>query len=307
MSLVEVLIAAMLGLILSASILTALYMQLYSYKLKTALESQQENASFALYFIRNDLAGIGFTGCFDNNIKLVSRVSNGLIGQHLAQFSKIQGSENQYKSSDAISFITVINPSADVIIDMATVHSSVDVESNSQILPMDELLITDCQHADLFAVSTIFNSRLSHDSINNQTANLKHVYPSGSIVYPLSKVSYKLSRGVSGRSGLYRQHNRAFNQELIADVEQLKIRYIIQGQTHKHILSLAASAVVDYADVIAIRVSLLLSTPLNVLRQRMTFVDAYGEKRQAQDQRYYKVYSLHVALPNRKPVKTDDS
>ena len=306
-NLVEVLIAAMLGLLLSAAVLSTLYMQLVSNKLQTALESQQESAAFALYFLRKDLTGIGFTGCLDNHISQISAVSNGPVGQHLSQFTKIHGSENQYKKSDAISFITVLIPSVDMISDMATVHSSVDVESNSQISPEDELLITDCQNADLFAVSDSEGDRLGHDSMENKTANLNHIYTSGSIVFPLSKVSYKLSRGVSGRSGLFRKQDQADNQELIANVDQLSIRYLSQRQTDQPILAQAASEVVDYKYVIAIRLKLLLSTPLNVLQQSMTFVDAYGEQRQALDKRYYKVYSLSVALPNRKLFKTNES
>ena len=78
-SLVQLLIVATLGAVLSAAILNVLFATFQSVNLKTAIESVQERAALAVHFIKSDLNGLGFSYCLNDGLSAVNVLSQGPI------------------------------------------------------------------------------------------------------------------------------------------------------------------------------------------------------------------------------------
>ncbi len=292
-------IASLLGLILSAAILSTLYAAVKSNALKNSAESMQENSSLALFFLANDLRSIGFAGCYEQGISNLSNHSNGPVSQFLAEYPIIFGKTLAYKNSDAISFVTILNAGVDTVADMSTVHSRVDLIKNESIEERQELLITDCTHADIFTVSDIWRYQLSHEMPSNSSANLSHPYKQGAVVYPLSLISYYLAKGASGRSGLYRKVNNKNGHEIIPNVEMLIIHYGVRSAVDQSIRYYAADQYFDYEQVVSVQLQLLLSSHNQVLDVAMQYQGLHNNTVQADDLRLYKVFNLDIALRNR--------
>ncbi|EPJ46199.1 MAG: hypothetical protein OFPII_22260 [Osedax symbiont Rs1] len=298
-TLVELMIASLLGLMLSAVILSTLYAAMKSNALKTSAESMQENSSLALFFLANDLRSIGFAGCYEQGISNLSNHSKGPVSQFLAEFSIISGNTLAYKNSDSISFVTVLNAGVDTVADMSTVHSRVDLIKNKWIEEQQELLITDCTHADIFTVSDIWRYQLSHEMPSNSSANLSHSYKQGALVYPLSLISYYLAKGASGRTGLYRKINNKNGHEIIPNVEMLIIRYGVRSAVNQRVRYYAADQHFDSEQVVSVQLQLLLSSHNQVLDVAMQYQDLHNNTVQADDLRLYKVFNLDITLRNR--------
>jgi len=298
-SLVELMIASLLGLILSSAILSTLYASIAANKLKVAAESIHENSSLAMHFLAADIRAIDFSGCFNTRVSNANIVSTGRVADHLQRFGAIFAEHKSYNNSDAFSFVSALDAGFELNQNMSNVHSSVDLLADSEVANHREVFITNCQVADLFTISGQWNSRLYHDMPDNSSANLSAVYSRGSMLYPLSVVSYKIARGASGRAGLYRKVNSRYFQELIPNVEQLRIYYASKQGLDNKMLYRSSSQISNYDDVISIHLKLLLSSPTEVLKQQSHYQNLQGQRVKAQDRRLYKSFEMTVALRNR--------
>ncbi|MEM5528777.1 PilW family protein [Gammaproteobacteria bacterium AS21] len=293
-SLVELMISMMLGLLLSTAIISVFFSVSRSYKVKSALETMQENSLLGLHFLSNDLQTAGFKGCFEGPFHNINIVSKGVVAKQLTYSTAIYGTSGSYQNSDVISFISSIGTVLDVSADMPTSHSSIDLLPGYSTLLNKELLITDCLQADLFTVTSVWKQRFSHDSTKNSDANLSATYLKGSLVYPLSLVSYKLAKGVGGNTGLFRKVGTANYQELIANVVQMKITYGVVEPNSFKLNYFSAANVVNFNQVISIKVQLLLSSAKAVLQQKMHYVNFENKTVLAPDLKLYKAYSIHL-------------
>lgn len=111
-------------------------------------------------------------------------------------------------------------------------------------------------------------------------------------------LSYKLAVGVSGRVGLYRKvNNRA--QELVPDIQQLKILYATSPSQGGQINYVSADQVSNYKAVVSVQIRLLVASEKEVLRERMLIKDTDGLTNTAPDLRYYKHFNAYILLKNR--------
>lgn len=297
-TLVELLIAAMLGTLLSASLFSSLYASLQANQLRAATQSVQENAALAIHFLRQDFNLFDFTGCFDGTLKDIDITSTGVVADQIAQFGALRMNPLASKS-DSISLVSVSSAGADLIGSMATPHSSLDLPAEHQVLSGQEVLVTDCESAELVTITDVWQGRLSHQMSGNKNANLRRAYPQGSSVYPLTLVSYKLAKGVNGRTGLYRKLGKAYFQELVPNVVALDIRYGLVNSKTALTEYLSSSEVLQTQQVISIEIQMLLSSNEPVMTANMLLKNRKGESYIAADKRFYKWYTVSIALRNR--------
>ena len=297
-TLVELLIASLLGLLLSASILSALYASMQSNKFKIATEEVQENAALAMHFLKQDIKSIGFSGCFSQGFAKINISSTGSVAELLNAYGVIAANQYQFKQSDSLSFIANIGTSEDLINDMANVHSSIDLTANSEILATQEVLITDCINADLLSVTAVWNNRLSHDSKANLDGNLSHAYQRGASVYRLYVIEYKIARGASGVPGLYRKFGKARFQELIPNVVKMNLSYASKNTKTGLITYQPTVDSLGDQQLISVDVELLLVSQNEVMPSSMVLKNNNGQLYQASDKRFYKDYRFSVALAN---------
>jgi hypothetical protein len=294
----ELLIASLLGLLLSASILSALYASLQSNNLKHAHEEMHESAALAIHFLKQDIRALGFKGCLAKSLKNVKIISKGAVAEQLNSAGFITINKHQFKQSDSLSFVAVAGIVEDVIDDMAYVHSDIDLTAESEITIGQEVLITNCQQADLVAVSKVWNNRLSHNKDVNLEGNLNYRYKRGAIVFPLSVVEYKIAIGASGNPGLYRKSGKSRFQELVPRVERMTIRYTLKNKETgvSGTYRLPESSVNQ--NFVSVDVELLLASEKEVMPFPMMLTNEHEMAESANDKRLYKVYQFTVALLN---------
>ncbi|MEH6444885.1 MAG: PilW family protein [Oceanospirillaceae bacterium] len=301
-SLVEILIASMLGLLLSSLILSTLYATVQSNNLKKAQETIQENAALAFHFLANDLRSIGFNTCFSGSRDELNNLSNGVVGNQLIEFGGIEGNKYGYKKSDSITIIATLFPASELLIAMSAVHSDLDLMDNNVQLGQ-ELLLTDCNHAELFTVTGMWANSIGHESNMNNDANFNRIYHKGALLYPLSLISYKLARGVSGNTGLFRAFNNGRFQELVPNIEQLHIEYGESLEGQDLIKYSDANAVTNFSKVVGISLKILMRSTDQVLSDAMTIEDAFGKISKLRDKHFYKMFTLHIALRNKELIR----
>ncbi|GEM_PF-3268597 len=295
---VQLLISAMLGLLLSTSVLSTVIAAISSHRLRHATETVQENIALAEYFISKDVRAIGFKSCFQKSPSFINNVSKGVVGSKFSIFSAPTVRPSSYKKSDTLVFVAVTDAGTELAGDMATSHAQLDLVANNQVQEQQEMLITNCENADFFKVSSIWNNRLSHDYSVNTDANLSINYLSGSLVYPTSLIHYKIAVGASGQPGLFRKVGEKNYQELIPNVNHFRVELGVFNPLGKTVSYHLSDEPIETANIISLRLYLLMSSASAVLNQKMFYQNFSGDMEKAKDLRFYKAISIVIALRN---------
>lgn len=295
-TLVEVLIASMLGLLLSASVLSALYASGQSNNQKTAMEEVQENASLAHHFFKQDIQSLGYLGCYLKPAKDIVINSRGEVAQQLVQKGLIDINQFSYKNSDSLSFVAKSGEGADVINSMRYVHSELDLVAGTSFDDGQELLVTDCENAELIKITSQWNNRIAHEFADNKSGNLASKYPRGSHVYPLSLIHYKIAKGAGSQSGLFRKKGESYFQELVPGVIDLSARYVFRDTKSQAISYLTEISSTGNKQLIGIDIKLLFSSTKEVMANHMLLKELDGSEYHATDRRFYKRYQFTFAL-----------
>jgi len=296
-SMVQLLISAMLGLLLSTAALSTVIASISSHRLRNATETVQENIALAEYFISKDIRAIGFKSCFQKPPSFINNVSKGAVGSKFSVFSAPTVIQSSYKESDTLVFV-VSHGGTELAGDMATLHAQLDLVTNNHVQEEQEVLITDCENADFFKVTSIWNNRLSHDYSANTDANLSISYLRGSLVYPTSLIHYKIAVGASGQPGLFRKAGDRNYQELIPNVNHFRVELGVLNSLEKTVSYHLSDEKIEVENIVSLRFYLLLSSTSAVLSQKMFYENFNGDMVKAKDLRFYKAFSIVIALPN---------
>jgi len=297
-SMVQLLISTMLGLLLSSALLSTVIAAISSHRLRYATETVQENIALAEYFMSKDIRAIGFKSCFQKSPSFINNVSKGVVGSDFSAFSAPTVMQSSYKKSDTLVFAAIIHAGAELASDMATPHAQLDLVANSQLQEQQELLITNCESADFFKVSSIWNHRLSHDYSANIDANLSINYPRGSLLYPTSLIHYKIAAGAGGQPGLFRKVGERNYQELIPNVNHFRVELGVFNTLDKTVSYHLSGEKIEQANIVSLRLYLLLSSNSAVLSEKMFYKNFIGDMEKAKDLRFYKAFSIVIALRN---------
>ena len=183
LTLVEVLVAMVIGLFLLTGIAQAYLSNRVSYTFSEAISRIQENGRFALDTMTQDLRMAGFFGCaiFDplDTSTLVNNLNPAGLGYDAAihdfiGLGRLGGTENDgLNGSDSVSVrgpkpnqVTVHPPYN--VSTSATIH----VTTNDSIQPGDIVMITNCRGADIFQVTNKTTStKASQQAVVHNTGN----------------------------------------------------------------------------------------------------------------------------------------
>lgn len=296
-SLVELLIAVMLGLLLTTAVLSMLFASYQTHNLKSAIETVQENGALALYFIKRDLINLGFSSCLGQSLKTTNLLSLGTVGRHLSEHTELKGNLYPYKKSDSVTFVRMLNTGSELVRDMHTVHSSVDLLNSNHFKVRQEVLITDCNTAELFSITAMWREQLRHTNELNTNANFSQAYIKGATVNPMALISYKLAKGVNGAIGLFRKENNR-SHELIPNVHHFSVLYGVRAYPGNEVRFVKASQLTGTKMVVCIKLALLLSSNKKVLKEKMLDEEEFRELGLKGDLRYYKRFEITVMLRN---------
>ncbi len=330
MTLVEILVALALSLLLLAGVMEIMLSSKQAFRIQDGLSRLQENARFAMQFLSEDLRMAGYSGCSSarvpNNIvdldgdgvadDVYDFAQDGLIGFEYPALPII------LTATESLTPVEV-TPNTDIVVIMyGSPAESFNLLGNLQAnnaniqLPRtdvfaagDVLLISDCSTADIFSATNVTNgssrTTIAHANNNNLDNRLSKAYGTDATVMGLIKAAYYVGPNAVGIPSLYRKRMVGSGmqvEELVEGVESMQLLYgedlDADGIPNRYI---PADAVGNFANVVSVRIGLLLRTIDEVDRQLNT--NTYNVLDEtvdpADDRRLRRIFETTIMLRNR--------
>jgi type IV pilus assembly protein PilW len=332
MTLIEIMIALLIGAFLLGGVLQIFIGSKQTYRVQEGLSRLQENGRFALDFLSNNIRMAGFLGC-NSQAPLTNTLSTPT--SFLYNFGRaIEGFESTSSSAwtpaiDAAitsplggSDVITIRKADDQSFTVTTHAASTDALTLDATATTANLrtagfltsagangcataVVSDCSANAVFQVSAIAGSVLSHNAgsgctPDNSTNDLGKTYVSGQ-VYPINTISYYIRTGAGGQPSLYRRIGSSGAEELVEGIEQMQILYgedtdpTPDGAPNYYV---PANNVVDMTKVVSIRISLLAATlDDNLTTQRLEYT-YNGTTTTPTDNKIRRVFNTTIAVRN---------
>lgn len=291
-SLVELMVALVLGLVLITGVIQIYLSTKTGYNLQTGMARAQENGRYAVDFLTRDLRMTGDPGGCGGNLAAGFTVSvladaaapAGTADFEFAADTVLQGHEDGagFTPPAAVPFwpdaanardaITIVRADAGseqpLNTDMAGVSADIVVDGGD-FSTGDVALIADCEQADVFVVTATAGTTpltLSHAATSNLSGNLSRAYrqSDGAAVSRAIVRTYYIGENPDGGPSLYRTGSEG-TFELVPGLENLQLQFGRDTNNDGNVDSFAdADAVADWAEVIAVQVDVLSRTPEGV-------------------------------------------
>ena len=201
-TLIELMIALVIGLLATGAMLKVYVDSSRLYRFNEGLARIQENGRFATEFIRRDARVAGFWGC-NHGASLTNRIDSE------PDYPDITGTNNDgLNEADSITFSGAGNSVATVSSNMTTPDSDIPISSTENFELGEALLISDCETADIFQLTSIegsgSNQTLIHDT-GNTSEDLSKAYAAGSRLYRVQKTIFCIAPGADSTQPSLRQ------------------------------------------------------------------------------------------------------
>lgn len=288
LSLIELMIALVLGSLLTLGVLTMYLDSSETSRVSQSLARVQESGRIALDIMRRDIRMAGFAGCaqpmqakspdFKASNLDATFFGTGVRGVRVGSaawssdtdYIDVSGIEaDAVGGSDVFQVRRANGPTATLESRMASPSSVIDTDSDDTETKFrigEEALITNCIVADIFSVGD--NSSVDDDQINHNS--LSTAYPENSQIFHFSTNTYWVKdTGRDSPDGgnifaLYRDGN-----EIVSGVERLQVLYgVSDGDTadaNIRFVSAADISTAQWSRVEAIRVGVLVSDDQSVM------------------------------------------
>jgi len=319
MTLIEILIALVLGLFLLAGIFQIFLSSKQSYRMQENMSRMQENGRFAMEFLSRDVRMAGYQGCSAasaNNITAPTGPNPNPVPITLPALNNIAisgsdavannwntiacgASDECIAGTDAVSYhfgeecgpLTGIMGTniADVLISSAN--------SCNNIQTYDVLLISDCTTSDIFiatsAASAAGTQTIKHEISQNTSAALGAAYDPNAKIYKMDSSTFFLRTGAGGQPSLWKMDNTsgANPVELIEGIEDMQILYgedtNADGAPNRYVNS---ATVANMNNVVSVRITLSVISIEDSLTASLT---ASG------DHRLRKTFTSTIGIRNR--------
>ena len=202
-TLIELMIALVIGLLATGAMLKVYVDSSRRYRFNEGLARIQENGRFGLEFIRRDARMAGFWGCY-HGADLPNRISPGSTGYISYELNDITGTNNDgLNSSDSITFSGAGNSVATVSSNMTSADSAIPISSTGNFELGEALLISDCETADIFQLTSIGGS--SPSLTLEHAAELSKAYAAGSTLYRVQQTTFCIAEGANPTQPSLRQ------------------------------------------------------------------------------------------------------
>lgn len=321
-TLVEIMVALVLSLILTAGVVQIYLTTKQTYRLQESLSRIQENARYALATLSRDIRMAGYWGCGTQSIDPGDVDEDSVLNNKDDYFWNfdvpIEGFEGNddgtwspsldgsvtspLAGSDVLTLRSVDGGGATVTSDTFAVTTPNDLEQ------CGIALVTNCETAVVFQITNDPASGSVEDATtgcapNNAIVVADKVNYVGGDILPISTKTYYVRTGnLSGMPGLWRRVANNAPEELVEGVERLEIRYGVDTDDDGRVESyVTANAVTDWAEVASINLNLLLvSVEENVITEDQT-LEIAGTEETFTDRRLRQVFSTTVGVRNRLP------
>ncbi len=320
-SMVELMIALVLGLLLTAAVLQTFVSLKRTYEFQEEFSRIQENGRFGIEFLTRDIRNADFWGCNGNGLGTVQDHLNPSSTASLSFGEGVNGTDGTADvggntaadQPDTIVLRGATEFGVNVIDVPATTAASLKVSANSGLSIGDIVLISDCSNGEIFQVSTDPGTgggpgqdNITHNTGNimegstqhlpgNQTQTFQKIYGTDAQIFTTMNVTYSIGTGTSGESALFRN-----GDEIVEGVENLQVLYgeDTDGDEVPNYY-VPADQVSDMDQVVSIQVSLLIRSLRDNLTDTAQNVNYNGDTLVPTDRRVRKVFSTRIALRNR--------
>ncbi len=320
LTLVELMVAMVLGLLLLAAIGQIFLSNKQTYRLLEAQSHAQENGRFSFEFMAKDIRMADFWGCQFSSANIKDHVcysdpshpnyDSGTClssGDYAYAWNSngIEGTNNDgLNGSDTITLRGAFDSGIFVEQVPSTPSAALKVTEDSGITKGDLLVVTDCEKGEFFSVTGNTGSggfdNIGHNTgsnngkIENFTKVFQKKYGPEASVFKFGQITYNLQAGVDGEPALYKTYNNK-SYELVTGVEDLQIEYGVDKDSNPAIPNVDyyvdAGSVTDWERVLTVRVTLTTrSTQQNVI------IDAAGS---SADNRLRRNFTSTMAVRNR--------
>lgn len=334
LSLIELMIALLIGLLISAAVLQIFISSKNTFRMQEAMARLQENGRFAVNYMANDFRMAGFMGCGNADripVNIIAQADGGGLAVSAFDSDTVIVGENNVAAShawgaaagtDTIVIRKAASGSMRLTGNMGTVNANIQVASNTLgVEAGDILFISDCINADIFRATNVSSGSstvtIAHSNARNTSNNLSKTYGSDAEVLVFESVAYYVKD--TGRTtpngdairALYVRREKgktaeaATAYELVEGVQDMQLEYGIDaGNDNLADSYVPASSSIDWSKVVSVRFSLLMQgVEGKVLGSSGTMVQSinYNGSAVAADGRLRQKFGTVVAVRNRVP------
>jgi len=336
-SLIEIMIASLIGIFLLGGVMQIFAASKQSSRMQDSLSRLQENGRLALALLTEDIRTTGYLGCrsgatINNTLNsptgflynfaqaiagaqaTSATVWNPVLDSSITQ--PLGGSDVITIRRAEIQNFTVTaqaSPSSALTLDASATTANLQaagfLDSGTSANKCAVAIVSDCASADVFQVTAITSADLAHAAGSgcgsgvapgNASNALSKTYVGASVAM-INTVSYYIRIGASGQPSLYRRRtNDTAVQELIEGVEQMQIVYGVDtdanGAPNTY---LTADNVTNMAQVVSVRISLLLATVDDNITNQSLAIQFNGSTVNPGDRRLRRAVTTTIALRNR--------
>jgi len=320
-TLVEILVAMVIGLFLMGGIIQLFIGTKQSYRVEDALSRIQENARFALDIIGQDARMTSYAGCVRlDNLQDQPMIAPGLSDANYAIANskdnfiwgkKVVASDPDYASAiqdtDAMTLRLLSGETVKVDADMTANTGTISIEDNDWGFAANETLaIADCTSVDIFNADTVSGAAPTviqpHTALSKpylRYSDDEGTMIPGTVVMRFHRINYYIGDD-AGTPTLFRQDN-ANAVPLIEGVEDMEILYGIDTNSDGAPDSYVAAATVgDWGQVVSLRISLLLASTASNLTEDAQIVTWRGaDYPDPPDNRLRQIITTTIAIRNR--------
>lgn len=313
LTLVEIMIAMLLGLFLTGGILQIFASSRMTYKVHEATSRMQETGRMALEVLARDIRGADFWGCNSDFNNVTNNLDSGGAG-FVDYRSGVVGTEG---GSDPDSLILRGGVSTGLGVEPPygpQSSANIKVPDPNSLSQGDIIFISDCTGADIFQITNsnpdsgvlVHNTGAAVSPGNYNASNpgcpgtnahcLSKVYGADASILAPQEITYEIGTGSEGEPALFRN-----GLEYLDGVEDLQLVYgeDVDGSGIANYY-VAADQVGNMERVISIRLAVVTrSYEDNLTGGIKQSYSVLGENRTAADNRLRQVYSTTVTVRNR--------
>ncbi|MGB0213493.1 PilW family protein [Algiphilus sp.] len=320
MTLVELMIAMVLGLVLVGGAIQVLLSTQESYRLQENMARLQENARFAMEMVARDLRMAGYSHCgtidnisFHNNVADPDGDPDPAFDFGNAATIRDVAPQGALAGSDALR----LRHAQERSLRVQTVPGggSANLKVGGNVLHLrqgDVVTVTDCSEADTFRITNTpaetedesDQVTLAHAANFNVSPHLQGSYAAGDRVVVIRNLTWFIAEDDDLHADgtpvpvLYRDAGDG-PEAVVEDVRAMRIRYGTDddgdGSAERY---LRAAAVTDWRRVVSVRVSLLLQTAENGLSPTAQSVVFDNAEVTSDDRRVLRAFTTTVSLRN---------
>ncbi|MEL7186951.1 MAG: PilW family protein [Pseudomonadota bacterium] len=316
MTIVEILIAMLLGLFLVGGVLQVFSSSKQSHRVHEATARMQETGRMGIEIIARDVRMADFWGCASDLNNVTNNLDNAGTGYVDFGSGGLAGTEGAAGAPDTITLRGGFGTGMGIEPPYGPQASAnIKVAAGNDLEQSDIVFVADCSSADIFQISnanpgtagTIVHNTGSATEPGNYNATnpgcpgsnahcLSKIYGADAQLFEVQEIAYTVATGSEGEPALFRN-----GQEFLDGVEDLQVLYgeDLDGNGVADYF-VAANQVTDMEQVVSIRFAIVARSRNDNLtggvNQTYTIL---GGTRTPNDQRLRQTYTSTVNIRNR--------